>query len=203
MELDPAMSVSDFESSYFYAADLKRVARELGITIGNARKHEIESLILEFLRTGRVPEHHPVKPRQAGRPRDVLTPATLVVNYVGDKRTKSLLLEIVRSWSPTIADKSGQWCWLNDWRRQQQAAGTKFTYEDLAARLRQLMETDGRLPQIPSARMNNFLTDFRADPANSDASRDEAMAAWQLLKASKGPKTFEHYKSLPRGCAGA
>lgn len=41
MEFDRAMSVSDFESSYFYAADLKRFARELGITIGQFLTHAV------------------------------------------------------------------------------------------------------------------------------------------------------------------
>lgn len=76
MELDRAMSVADFESSYFYAADLLRFARELGITIGNARKTEVESLIIKFLQTGQVPGYHPVRPRQAGMPRDELAPGT-------------------------------------------------------------------------------------------------------------------------------
>lgn len=197
MELDPVMSVSDFESAYFYAADLKRFALKLGITVGNARKHEVESLIIGYLRTGQVPEHHLVKPRQAGQLRDELTPDTLVVNYVGDKRTKAFLLDLVHSRSLATVDKSGQWYWLNDWRRQQQAAGADFSYGDLAAVLRGLMETDGRLPQIPSAQMNNFLTDLRGDPANSAMSRDDAMAAWQRLKTSDGPKTYDRYKALP------
>jgi hypothetical protein len=32
------MSVDDFESSYFYAQELKIFAKEIGITVGNFRK---------------------------------------------------------------------------------------------------------------------------------------------------------------------
>lgn len=196
MELDPAMSVAEFQSSYFYAADLRQFAQRLGITVGNARKHEVEALILEFLRAGEVPEHRPVNPRRAGAPRDALDPGNRVLNYAGDARTKQFLLGLARSQSPGLADKSGQWYWLNDWRREQQAAGAEFSYRDLGNRLRALMQTEERLPQIPSARMNNFLTDFRADPANSEFSRKEAMDAWEQLKAADGPKTYQHWTTL-------
>ena len=35
MDLSKSMSVEEFESSYFYAADLKVFAREIGINVGN------------------------------------------------------------------------------------------------------------------------------------------------------------------------
>jgi hypothetical protein len=38
MELTRSMSVDDFESSYFYAQELKIFAKEIGITVGNFRK---------------------------------------------------------------------------------------------------------------------------------------------------------------------
>jgi hypothetical protein len=57
------------------------------------------------------------------------------------------------------------------------------------------MDHQDRLPQIPSARMNNFFTDFRADPANAGRSRTEMMTAWNALKLAKGPKTYAFYKS--------
>lgn len=194
--LRPDMSVEEFDDGYFYAADLKDFARELGIPVGNRRKIELEELIREYLATGRVPTRKPVPPRTAGQPRDRLAPDVVVTNYVGDKTTKAFLLECVRAEAPQARDKSGQWYWLNDWRREKQEARARFTYRDLANRLRELMQTEGRLPQIPSARMNNFITDFRADPSSPAASRDQVMAAWQWLKQQPGPNTYAEYRRL-------
>ncbi len=171
------MSVEEFDNGYFYVSDLRTFARELGITVGNYRKFELEELIREYLRTGKVPDRKPVPPRKTGTVRDVLKEETVVTNYVGDKKTKAFLLELVHAEAPGLRNRSGQWYWLNDWRRKKQGARERFTYRDLAGHLRMLMQTRGRLPQIPSARMNNFITDFRADPANAGIPRDEVLKA--------------------------
>lgn len=190
------MSVADFDDGYFYATELRRFARRLGITVGNLRKHEVEGLIREFLATGRVPAHKPVPSRRSRAVRDELVAQTVVVNYVDDRATKDFLRECVHVASPNLKDKSGQWYWLNDWRRAQQQMGARFTYADLAERLRDLMRTDGRLPQIPSARLNNFITDYRADAVNSKVARDQVIEAWEWLKRQPGPNTYAEYRSL-------
>ena len=38
------MTVEEFDDGYFYAADLKRFAGEIGIAVGNRRKIELEDL---------------------------------------------------------------------------------------------------------------------------------------------------------------
>ena len=194
--LHQGMSVEEFDNGYHYAADLKVFAREVGIAVGNFRKFELEELIREFLRTGKVPNRRPVMPRKAGEARDELIPDAVVANYVGDRRTKAFLLELVNSEAPDLGSRSGQWYWLNDWRRRKQEAQARFTYRDMADHLRALMQTDGRLPQIPSARMNNFITDFRADPANAGIPRKAALNAWMWLKAQPGPNTYAEYRRL-------
>jgi hypothetical protein len=190
------MSVAEFDAGYHYAADLKSFARSLGIVVGNFRKHEVEDLIREYLSTGRIPTRRPAPSRKSGRPRDQLTPEVVVSNYVDDRMTKDFLRRIVHVGDPGLRDKSGQWYWLNDWRRQQQEAGARFTYRDLAEHLRTLMRTEGRLPQIPSARMNNFITDFRADPARAETPREEIIKAWMWLKQQPGPNTYVEYQRL-------
>lgn len=194
--LHQGMSVEEFDNGYHYAADLKVFAREVGIAVGNFRKFELEKLIREFLRTGKAPNRKPVMPRRAGEARDELKPDTVVANYVGDRRTKAFLLELVNAQVPDIGSKSGQWYWLNDWRRRKQEAQVRFTYRDMADHLRALMRTDGRLPRIPSARMNNFISDFRSDPANAGIPRKEALNAWMWLKAQPVPKTYAEYRRL-------
>lgn len=194
--LRKGMDVEEFDNGYYYAADLKAFASEIGITVGNRRKIELEELIRAYLSTGRVPTSEPVMPRKPGQARDELSPAVVVTNYVGDRATKDFLLDCVHAEAPDLKNKSGQWYWLNDWRRKKQEAYARITYRDLADHLRQLMQTECRLPQIPSARMNNFVTDFRADPVNAGTSREEVMDAWMWLKQQPGPNTYAEYRRL-------
>lgn len=199
-KLRPDMSVQEFDDGYYYAADLKMFARELGMPVGNRRKIELEQVIREFLATGRIPTSKPVSPRRTGDARDHLALDVVVENYVGDRTTKDFLLACVRAEHPNLHNKSGQWYWLNDWRREMQDAHIRFTYQDLVDRLRELMQAEGRLPQIPSARMNNFITDYRADLTNPPVSRDQLMQEWQWLKEQPGPKTYAEYqRRKPQG----
>lgn len=190
------MSVEEFDNGYFYAGDLKVFARCLGLAVGNFRKFELEELIRESPLTGKTPDRKPIMPRKTGEARDRLKPDTVVANYIGDRKTTAFLLELVHAEAPELGRKSGQWYWLNDWRRKKQEARARFTYRDLAGHLRVLMQTEGRLPQIPPARMNNFITDFRADPANAGIPRKETLKAWNRLKAQPGPKTYAEYRRL-------
>ena len=195
-KLRPSMSVEEFDGGYFYAADLKAFARELGIAVGRRHKLELEALIRDYLRTGIVPPAKPVPGRRSGDGRDTLAAETVVQIYVDDRRTKDFLRDLVHARAPSLKDKSGQWYWLNDWRRTQLQAGKRITYADLANRLLELRRTEGRLPRIPAARFNNFITDFRADPVNKGKSRAEAVAAWECIKSVPGPKTYAAYAAL-------
>ena len=198
-KLRASMSVKEFDDNYFYAADIKAFARQLGIAVGRRRKPELEALIRDFLRTGVVPPAKPMPDRRSGEGRDRLAAETVVRAYVDDRRTKTFLRDLVHAHAPSLRDKSGQWYWLNEWRRTQLQAGQRITYADLGNRLLGLMRSEGRLPRIPAARFNNFVTDFKADPANKDKSRADAVAAWERIKSVPGPKTYEAYAALEPG----
>ena len=77
-KLRPSMSVEEFEGGYFFAAELKAFARQLGIPVGRRHKLELEALISEFLRTGTVPPFNPEPDRRSGKSRDRLDPETIV-----------------------------------------------------------------------------------------------------------------------------
>ena len=195
-KLRPSMSVEEFEDGYFYAAELKAFARQLGIPVGRRRKLELEALISEFLRTGIVPSPKPEPDRRSGKSRDSLAPETIVQDYVDDRRTKDFLRDLVHARVPQLKDKSGQWYRLNEWRRSQLRAGQRITYADLGNRLLELMRWEGRFPRIPAGRFNNFVTDFWADPENKGKTRAEAVAAWECIKSVPGPKTYQAYAAL-------
>nr|WP_217277139.1 SAP domain-containing protein [Photorhabdus heterorhabditis] len=188
------MSQEAFENGYFYVAELRQFAKSLGITSSNLKKNELELYIRSrlFGYSGDLPIAIPNKRDRAGR--DLLTLKSLVINYVSDKQTKNFLLEQVNHQYGPLPDKSGQWYWLNHWRKVQIVNNNKITYGDLVEHLASLKQQEGRLPQIPSARLNNFISDFIADPENKGKGKQQALEIWQELKEKNLPKTYLAYK---------
>lgn len=194
-KLHKNMTLEEFEQGYFYAKDLKAFAKELGLAVGTLRKNEVEDHIRAWLsgdRNAPLPQNTPN--RRTSGSRDTLSPKSPVVNYVSDKATKTFLKQEIHKRTPDLKDKSGQWYWLNDWRKEQIRNNRSITYQDLIDRLYELMTTKGRMPRIPSTRFNNFITDFLSDPANQGAARQQAMAAWEELKSLPVQKNYQEYK---------
>lgn len=193
-KLYQGMTQEEFDGGYFYASELKAFAKTLGICVSNLKKHELELHIKArlFGYAGTLPIAVPNRKNKAVR--DALTLDTPVVNYVGDKKTKTFLQAAVEQQFGALADKSGQWYWLNNWRKQCIIDGKTITYGDLVTHLAKLKMTPKRLPQIPSARMNNFISDYLSDSDNRGSAKNDALKAWCALKASSLPKTYEAYK---------
>ncbi|MDC9580531.1 hypothetical protein PSI15_02915 [Xenorhabdus sp. PR6a] len=191
------MSVEEFEKGYFYATELKAFAKELGIDVGTLRKNEVEDHIKARLSgSDDTPLPKGVPNRKTSGSRDRLSPDSYIVNYVSDKATKTFLKEEISKRDPDLKDKSGQWYWLNDWRKEQIRNNRKITYRELIDRLYELMTTKGRLPRIPSTRFNNFITDFLVAPENEGATRQEAMDEWERLKKIPVQKNYQEYKKF-------
>jgi len=189
------MSVEEFDKGYFYATELKAFAKELGVDVGTLRKNEVEDHIKACLSESKdTPLPKSVPNRKTGGSRDRLSPDSYVVNYVDDKATKTFLKEEISKRDADLKDKSGQWYWLNDWRKEQIRNNRKITYRKLIDRLYELMSTKGRLPRIPSTRFNNFITDFLGDPDNKEATRQKAMDEWERLKKMPVQKNYQEYK---------
>lgn len=194
-ELNKNMSVEEFDNSYFYAKELKAFAKTLEITVGSLKKNELEVHIRAYLSGDKEPELPKSVPnRKTKGRRDTLKLGQRIVNYVSDKKTKDFLILEIEKKDSQIGNKSGQWYWLNAWRKKQVLTQTPITYDDLVSKLYELMTTPGRLPQIPSTRFNNFITDFLADSANRGKTKTDAVKQWGLLKQKSIPKTYSDYK---------
>ncbi|MEL7313296.1 MAG: hypothetical protein AAFN07_17405, partial [Pseudomonadota bacterium] len=182
-----------FDNGYWYAADLKRFATELGFPgVSRLRKDQLEGLIRGYLESGELPK---ARRRRVGKvlrkDPDVLSLQSRIVHYVSNKATKSFIKSEAAKIHGSVPSKSGAWYWLNRWREENVAHG--ITYADLVNHYIKLCSEPGRLPQIPSARMNNFVSDFLAANAGT---RQEAMEAWEDLKDMKVPKTFKAWQVL-------
>lgn len=199
-KLHKNMSIEEFENGYFYATELKVFAKELSIEVGTLKKNELEIHIKARLFGNKgTPLPKSISNRKNKGSRDKLSPEAYVINYVSDKNTKAFLKEYIFKRDPALKDKSGQWYWLNDWRKDQIRNKQKITYQELIDRLYELMTTKGRLPRIPSTRFNNFITDFLTDPDNAGAARKKAMKEWEKLKKLPIQKNYQEYKKFRNG----
>lgn len=197
-EFDPeefkTLTVEAFRQRYYYASDLKMIAKALGHAgVSRARKDQLEAFVEGHLRGGPRPAKKRAAATMSSR-KDSDSPLTAragVVNYTSNRVTKSFLLAEAQRRHPGFRSKSGQWYWLNRWREENMEQSRAITYGDLVNELIRLSQVPGRLPQIPSARRNNFVSDFLADGAGS---KDEAAQAWRDLKALPIQKTYAAWK---------
>jgi len=188
--LSPKMTEREFENGYWYADELRHFAKRLGIpSATKLRKDELQKAIVTFLRTGRValPTKRPL--RNAGT-KDVERGLHLrlrIENYTSNRETKNFIIGQARILAPEVREKAGVWYRLNRWREERIASGGQPTYGDLVRHYIALNRME-RFEKIPYRCYVNFLADFLK--TNREATRTEAIAAWQEVKNLDIPKDY-------------
>ncbi len=114
-----------------------------------------------------------------------------VVNYTSNKETKEFLEREAAKLEPGFKRASGTRYLLNRWREAQLASGNSITYQDLVKHTIELNKTKQGPLRIEHARYINFISDFMA--ANKSAQREQAVKAWEELKAMNAPKIYESW----------
>jgi hypothetical protein len=184
------MTVRDFENGYWYLDELKNFAGRIGIPAAKKlRKDELEKAIVAFLRTGRAALPTTRSLRKTGV-KDVdrgLNPKLRIQHYTSNRETKDFIIAQARVMAPDVREKSGVWYRLNRWREEQITRGKHSTYGDLVRQYVALNKMP-RFEKIPHGRYINFVAAFLA--ANNGATRAEAIAAWNELKALDVPKDY-------------
>jgi hypothetical protein len=188
-KLHPKLSVQEFRSYYWMAADLVRFARQLGLR-ASGPKPELSARIeqrLSGLPDAREPATTPAKPpRDSDRP---LTRDTPVLHYKSDDKTR-------RFFEKQIGPEFHFTYHLNQYR----LARANLTYgnlidEWLAERRRR--ETGRyRAPIADHGRYNRFIRDFFADPQNQGKTLREAAAAWNVIKNKRGDPLYRRSENL-------
>ncbi len=189
------MTVEEFDNGYWYAVEVKKFAREIGIQgASRLRKDELEKAIKGFLKTGKCkrPTKRTLTP--SGR-KDVdlgLTLSLPVNNYTDNRATKDFIDKAALSLDSNFKIKSGARYRLNRWREEQLAKGNKISYGDLAAQYIVLCRPKTKFAQEPSGRYINFLSDFLSE--NHNATHKQARDAWKELKRLDMPKNYKSWK---------
>jgi len=185
------MTLTQFDHGYWYAAELKLFATELGIRSASAlRKDELEQALRVFLRTGAIVQPPRRRP-SASTDKDVARGLHLdlrVVRYTNDPDTKEFLELEARKLAPGLKPRSGAPYRLHRWRETQIRNGARLRYRDLVKEYVRLNQSTDRFARVPHGRYINFMSDFLA--ARNGATNEQAIKAWARLKRMDVPKTY-------------
>jgi hypothetical protein len=190
-KLSPAMTLRAFDNGYWYAAELRAFAVQMGIrSASKLRKDQLEAAIKDLLfAEGVKVAAIAATPKQG--PRDVDLGLRLdlpVVHYMSNQETKLFIEREAAKIQPGFKRASGTRYLLNRWREEQIAAGRKITYRDLVLQAIALNESKRGPLRIEHGRYMNFISDYMAD--NKGVSHDDAVRAWHEVKAMDAPKTY-------------
>ncbi len=192
--LSETMTETEFDNGYWYATKLREFAVRMGIPSANRlRKDELEKALKHFIRTG---EPKTLVKRRLSKSgvRDLDRGLSLdlpVVHYTSNKETKQFIEREAAKLEPGFKRASGTRYLLNRWREEQLSKGKRITYGDLVKRAIELNKTKHGPLRIEHGRYVNFISDFMA--ANQKASLQQAVTAWQEVKAMDAPKTYESW----------
>ena len=185
------MTIKEFENKYWYMSELKALAKLLEIPFDSrTRKDQLEDMIIQFLKTGTVNKKNCY--RSKSRNIDILNNHSYVKNFSNKKETWEFIHSEMDSRVPGLKPKSGAKYWLNRWIEIKLSHGGKITYNDVVCEYIRLNKTEGKLPQIPSCKFNNFISDYLTNEKH--ATREEALAAWNKLKNMKAKKDYITWK---------
>jgi hypothetical protein len=195
IKLTKHITRAQFDNGYWYADEIKAFAKELGIANSSKlRKDELEKMVGEFIRTGKVSSsirsnisRSGVKDYELG-----LKPGLRIVNYTSNKQTKQFLEKEALKIRPGLKKKSGARYRLNRWREEQLSQGKKITYADLIDEYIRLNESKAPFEKIPHGRYINFITEYlKKEPG---ATREKAIKAWKKLKTLDVSKEYKSWK---------
>lgn len=194
-KLSSSMSTKDFDNGYWYAAEIKAFAKEIGVpSVAKLRKDELEVIIRHYLMTGEIKKPASKKLKKDGIPdhQRGLRLDLPVRHYSSNTITKTFLSEEAKKIDPGFKPKSGARYRLNRWREAQIEAGKNITYGDLLTQYVRLNQQSDGFEKIASGRYINFLSEFMIN--HGDASREDALSAWHALKGIDAPKTYTAWK---------
>jgi hypothetical protein len=197
-QLSPTMTLREFENGYWYLADLKDFAIQIGIPEARKlRKDELERALVTFLRTGAVnlPTKRALRKRGAKDLERGLSLNLHIEHYTSNRETKDFIIRESGKLAPEVHEKSGVWYRLNRWREEQITNGRRPTYGDLVRQYVALNRVE-RFEKVPHDRYINFVAEFLATEKSS--TRADAIAAWAELKTMDIPKNYPSWLKARR-----
>ncbi len=194
-KLTKNITEEEFVKGYWYAAEIKSFAKELGIANSSKlRKDELEQLIRHYIRTGEVKNSNRKNVLKKGI-KDLekgLKLSLPIINYTSNKQTKQFIKTAANKLVPGQKIKSGVWYRLNRWRDEQITKGVGITYGDLVHQFVKLNSTDTKFERVEVGRYINFIADYLAN--EKEVSQHEAIEEWKKLKDINVEKNYKAWK---------
>jgi hypothetical protein len=194
IRLSKNMTMTQFDNGYWYVDEIKAFAKELGIrNSSRLRKDQLEKIIKEFIRTGKISSEHSNISRSGVKDFELgLAPALKIINYTSNKETKQFIEKEALKIRPDLKKKSGARYRLNRWREEQLHRGNKITYADLINEYIRLNDDAVPFKKIQHGRYINFVSEYLKNEPN--ATRERAIEEWKKLKNLAIPKDYKSWK---------
>jgi hypothetical protein len=196
-KLSTSMTQAQFDNGYWYATDVKKFAKTIGIpSASRLRKDELEKAIKVFLKDGKIesPTQRSLTTSGAKDVEQGLSLSLPVAVYTNDKETKDFLEREAQKLVPGLKRKSGARYRLNRWREEQLVNGVQLSYGDLVKEYVRLNLTKEPFAQVPIVCYVNFMSDFLA--GERGATWEQALRAWKKLKKLDAPKDYRSWVRL-------
>lgn len=196
-KLSTSMSQAQFDNGYWYATEIKKFAKTIGIpSASRLRKDELGKAIKVFLKAGKIesPTKRSLSTSGAKDVEQGLSLSLPVAVYTNDKETKDFLEREAQKLVPGLKRKSGARYRLNRWREEQLVNGVKLSYGDLVKEYVRLNLTKEPFAQVPIDCYVNFMSDFLA--GERGATWEQALRAWKKLKKLDVPKNYRSWARL-------
>jgi hypothetical protein len=183
--LDKQISGADFENFYWLKAELTVFCREVGLSTSGS-KQELTARISQYLRTGKIEASTPRKsPKTASTQAD--EPPSLATVITANYRST----EAIRAFFKRVIGENFHFCVAF---QQYFKANIGKTFADAVDYWYQL-EAQRKDPTYqteiaPQFEYNRFTRAYFADPANAGKKRQDAIEAWNKVKAEPGSNRY-------------
>jgi hypothetical protein len=183
--LDKQISAADFENFYWLKAELTAFCHQFGLSTGGS-KQEIAARISLYLRTGKIEASVPRKSpktvvNQADEPPSLTT--VITTNYRSSEAIRAFFKNIIgENFHFSVAFQR----YFKENVGKTFADAVDYWYQLEAQRKDPNFQTE----IAPQFEYNRFTRAYFADPANAGKKRQDAIEAWNKVKAEPGSNRY-------------
>ncbi|QUW20257.1 cytoplasmic protein [Sporosarcina sp. Marseille-Q4063] len=183
-ELTSDLNVNDFCNFYWLKEELQNFCRENGISASGS-KMEITGRITVFLETGKIQK--PMRKRSSSSKKGKLKELSLDTVITENHRCS----QIVRAFFESVIPKFHFSTYIQNYFKE----NVGKTYRDVV----DAWYEEEERKKDPSYKRkigsqfeyNQFTRDYFADPKNKDKNREDAIEAWNIIKALPGSNKYK------------
>ncbi|GKV64975.1 MULTISPECIES: DUF6434 domain-containing protein [unclassified Sporosarcina] len=183
-KLDKKLKVNEFRDFYWLKEELQNFCRESGMSAAGS-KTEITDRIAIFLETGEIQK--PIRKRSSSSQKIKLEDLSLDTVITENHRCSQAVRAFFKSVIPTFHFST----YIQNYFKE----NTGSTYRDVVAAW---LEEEERKKEPSYKRQigsqfeyNQFTRDYFSDPENKGKNREDAIEAWNIIKALPGSNKYK------------